>query len=67
MHLLDVVAINNLGRTVTCFVALLDSQKFEAFLWALENLKKNLRKAPTLIFTDEEESLCKGFFFIITS
>jgi len=64
MHLLDIIAINNLGKSITCFIALLEDQKSESFLWALENMKKNMTKAPTIIFSDDEEALGNGNLFI---
>lgn len=60
LPLLDIVSINNLGKTVTCFVGLLGNQNFQTFLWILENFKKQLKKSPTVIFSDEEEALTKG-------
>jgi len=60
MHILDIVAINNLGKTTTCFFALLDNQKSDSFSWALKNFKNQMQMEPTIIFSDDEEALGKG-------
>jgi len=65
MPLLDIVAINNHGKTVTCFIALLSNQKHETFLWALQKFKTQIDKNPPVIFSDEEEGLTQGKFFKI--
>ena len=36
MPLLDIITIDNLGKSCTLFIALLRSQKYEEFLWALK-------------------------------
>lgn len=64
MQLVDVVVITNLGKTSACFFALLLNQKYESFLWAMKNLKTQLRDQPIVIFSDEEEALVKANFFI---
>ena len=57
---LDIIAINNLGKSITCFIGLLGDQTYKTFLWALENFKNQLKNAPVVIFSDEEEALTKG-------
>ena len=64
MPLLDIVTIDNLGRTCTIFIALLKSQKYEEWKWALECFKSNLTSLPQIIFTDEEEALRKSLSFL---
>ena len=39
LPLLDIVVVNNLGQTCTVFVAFLKNQKFQSFLWALNEFK----------------------------
>ena len=60
MPLLDIITIDNLGKSCTIFVALLQNQKYEEFKWALECFEKNVNNSPLVIFTDEEEALRKG-------
>ena len=67
MPLLDIVTVDNLGKTCTVFIALLKSQKYEEFKWALESFKSNLSNSPKVIFTDEEEALRKGGFVLFFS
>ena len=64
MHLVDVVVVNNLGRTVTCFFALLNNQTYESFLWALKCLKGQMEQPPRIIISDDEEALGKGIFLL---
>ena len=64
MPLLDIVTVDNLGKTCTVFIALLKSQKYEEFKWALESFKSNLSNSPKVIFIDEEEALRKGGFVL---
>jgi len=63
MPLLDIITIDNLGKSCTIFVALLHNQKYEEFRWSLECFKANLINQPQVIFTDEEEALRKGIFW----
>jgi len=63
MPLLDIITIDNLGKSCTLFIALLRSQKYEEFLWALKCFKNNIQNSPLVIFTDEEDALRKGIFF----
>jgi len=68
MHLLDVVVINNFGKTSTCFLSLLNNQTYDSFHWALSQLKSKINGKPHIIFSDDEEALVKGkykFFWII--
>lgn len=60
LPLLDIVSINNLGKTTTGFVGLLGDQTYKTFLWILQNLKDQMKKIPLAIFSDEEEALTKG-------
>jgi len=64
MPLMDIIAIDNLGKSCTIFIALLQSQKYEEFEWAFDCFAKNLDNPPCVIFTDEEETLrkCTKFF-----
>jgi len=62
LPMLDIVCVNNLGRTTTVFVGLLGDQTYQTFLWILENFKNQLAESPKVIFTDEEEALTKGKF-----
>jgi len=32
--------IDNFGKTITCFISLTENQKYESFLWTLENFTK---------------------------
>ena len=61
MQLLDIVCIDNQGRTCTVFVALLSGQTEESFLWAVSKFKEALVNPPIIIYSDEEEALrnCK--------
>ena len=38
---LDVILINNLGQSCFCYFSLLPNQKYESFLWSLENFKSS--------------------------
>jgi len=60
MPILDVAVVNNLGKTVCCFFALLPNHKYESFFWALNHLKLQITGTPGVIFSDEEEALTKG-------
>ena len=60
MPLLDVIVVDNLGRSRTIFIALLDNQKNDSFIWALEQLKSQFKTDPALIFSDEDEALLSG-------
>ena len=57
LPLLDIIVINNLGRSCTCFVALLENQKKESILWALKAFKEKLTQTPKVIFSDEDEAI----------
>jgi len=60
LALLDViVVINTLGKSVTCYFGILQSHKYETFLWALNGLKEQLFSDPKIIFSDEDEALTK--------
>ena len=61
MPLLDIVVINNMGKTSTCFFSLLNNQTYESFHWALEQFKGKLEQSPAIIFSDEEEALTQGY------
>jgi len=63
MPLFDVVVVNNLGKTITGFFALLEKQNYENYLWTLEAMKNELRRTPQVIFSDDEGTLTKGFLF----
>lgn len=68
LPLLDLICINNLGRSCTIFVALLENSKETSFNWALEQFKKATGITPKIVFSDEEDALRNGmslFFFII--
>jgi len=67
MPFLDIVLVNNHGKTCLCFVALLKNQQYESFMWALTKFKANLEKDPMVIFSDEEEALRKGTFIYLNS
>ena len=68
LPLMDIVIIDQNGKTCTCFVALLKDQTKESFKWALEAFKSQLKSNPRVIINDEEESLLSGnFFYIIQS
>ena len=60
---LDVTLINNLGKSVTGFFALLNNQKYESYLWALQKLRRQLTKMPIVIFSDDETALRNGTLF----
>ena len=63
MPLFDVVVVNNLGKTIIGFFALLEKQNYENYLWALEAMKSEMRRTPQVIFSDDEGALTKGFLF----
>ena len=63
LPLLDIVIINNLGKTCFTFFALLKNQQFESYAWALQHFKSQIKKVPTVIFSDDEESLAKGKYY----
>jgi len=63
LPLLDIVCVNNYGKTCTIFVALLKDSKYESFLWALTEFKTQLSSHPKIFFSDEEEALRKGIFY----
>jgi len=60
LPLLDEVAINNLGRTTTCYFSLIEKQTYENYIWALEALRSQMQSKPRIIFSDDEEALTKG-------
>jgi len=60
LPLLDIIAVNNLGKSVTIFIALLENQKKESFVWALDSFASQLTNKPLLIFSDEEEAIISG-------
>jgi len=60
LPLLDVVVVNNLGKTTTCYFSLLEKQTYDNYVWALECMKSQMNKSPKLIFSDNEEALTKG-------
>jgi len=65
LPLLDVTLVNNLGKSVTAFIALLSDQKYDSFLWALNKLKSQLTRMPILIFSDDGTALRNGSFFLL--
>jgi len=65
LPLLDIVAIDNLGKSITIFIALLENQKTESFVWALEAFGSQLENKPRLILSDEDDAISKGKQFII--
>lgn len=61
MPLLDIIIINNMGQSCTVFIAFLKNQKYETFLWSLQQFKNGIdSQSPKIILTDEEEALRKG-------
>jgi len=66
MSLMDIIIINNMGKSCTVFFALLKNQTFESYKWALKHYKSKIKHNPAVIFTDDEEALTKGmnFFFL---
>ena len=65
LPLLDIIVINNLGRSCTCFIALLENQKTESILWALRAFKEKLTVTPNVIFSDEDEAIIGSNNFLI--
>jgi len=65
LPLLDIIVINNLGRSCTCFIALLENQKTESILWALRAFKEKLTVIPNVIFSDEDEAIVGSNNFLI--
>ena len=57
MPFLDIILVNNYGKTCLCFIALLKNQQIDSFKWALTKFIENLKDYPTVIFSDEEEAL----------
>lgn len=47
---LDIVLVNNYGQTSTCFVALVEDQTYESFLWAINHFKSQLKTMPKVFF-----------------
>lgn len=64
LPLLDIIIIDNLGRSCTCFVSLLSDQTEASFNWALSAFKSKLKKCPAVIFSDEEEALISSYLFL---
>lgn len=64
LPLLDIAVVSNIGKTLTCFIGLLEDQTSETFIWALENFKNELQFTPKVIFSDEDDALIKGKNFI---
>jgi len=62
LPLLDAVIINNFGKTSTIFWGLLENEKEDSFVWALNNFKSAIGKTPKLVFTDEDDGLINGKF-----
>jgi len=62
--LLDIIVVNNFGKSVTCYFSLLKNQKCETFQWALNNFKEQLVSDLKIIFSDEDEALTKVNFII---
>ena len=44
LPLLDIVCINNLGKTTTVFLGLMGDQTYQTFSWILEKFKSQLKK-----------------------
>jgi len=44
LPLMDIIVINNLGKSCTVFLSLLESQTYEPYKWALGILKHPLEK-----------------------
>lgn len=65
LPLLDIVIINEQGKTCVGFIACLENSTTESFKWALEQLDKILGASPKIIFTDEEDALRNGTFYFI--
>ena len=63
LPLLDIIIVDNLGRSCTCFIALLPDQTEESFVWALSCFKSRLKKSPNVILSDEEEALISSINF----
>ena len=66
MPLLDIICINNLGKSCTMFVALLSNSKYTSFRWTLSEFQKNLKVKPKVIFSDEEEALRKSNWLMLS-
>lgn len=67
LPLLDIIVVDNLGRSCTIFVGLLNNQTIESFVWALEAFRENLNRQPNLILSDEDEALLSGIFVVFPS
>ena len=65
LPLFDIALINNHGKTITCFVGLLPDQKYDSFVWAFQNFKKQIQVYPKVIFSDEDEALRKGIILLM--
>ena len=53
LPLLDIIVIDKLGRSCTCYVALLPDQTESSFLIALKDFKKKkLKKQPNVILSN---------------
>jgi len=59
MPLFDVAVINNLGKTAICYFAPLEKQMYENYVWALQEMKSQIKRSPQVIFSDYEEALTK--------
>jgi len=65
LPLLDIIVINNLGRSCTCFIALLENKKTKSILWALRAFKEKLTVILNVIFSDEDEAIVGSNNFLI--
>ena len=63
---LDVMVVNNMGKSTTCYFSLIERQTYENYTWALEAMKKQMNKYPSIILSDDEQALTKGILFILT-
>ena len=60
MPLVNVVGVNNYGRTILLAFALLDDEKMDSYDWLFKNLKDIWRKEPDYFISDECAEIIKG-------
>jgi len=50
LSLLDSKVTENMGKSRTCFVALIENLQTQSYLWAFEKFKESLSFQPNVIF-----------------
>lgn len=63
MPIVNVVGINNYGKTIFLGFAIVNNEKAESYSWVFNNLKKAWKTEPQIFITDEADEIIKGCLF----